>query len=243
MTGGWMLSVPSLVLAYSKPVRDPFGLNERLFALWYPPLCEIAERAGQRETRHELISQAAGRTLEIGAGSGLNLCHYTAKVSELIVTEPSPHMRKRLRTLLSSSPPPVGSCQLVESKGEELPFEDGSFDTITGTYILCTIADPGRALVEFARVLKPGGQYLFFEHVHAGDDTLLGKFQDQIAGLQRYVAAGCHPNRRTEALLAASPLQVERIDRRNQPRAFPSVRPVIVGSARRRDNVGNATGS
>jgi ubiquinone/menaquinone biosynthesis C-methylase UbiE len=114
-------------------VRDPFGLSERLFALWYPPLCGIAERAGQRETRRELISQATGRTLEVGAGSGLNLRHYTPTVTELIVSEPSRHMREHLGALLDADPPPVGSWKLTESGGEELPFEDASFDTITGT--------------------------------------------------------------------------------------------------------------
>lgn len=210
-------------------------LSERLFALWYPPVCELAERAGQREARRELMSQATGRTLEVGAGSGVNLRHYTPAVTELVVSEPSPHMQRHLRALLDADPPPVGSWRLTESGGEALPFEDASFDTITGTYILCTIPDPARALSEFARVLKPGGRYLFFEHVHAGEGTMLGRFQDLVAGPHRYIAAGCHPNRRTQALLNASPLTVEQLDRRNQPRAFPTVRPIIVGSARRSD--------
>lgn len=214
-------------------MRGPSRVNERLFALWYPWLCELAERAGQRELRHELIGRAGGRTLEIGAGSGLNLRHYTPKITELVLSEPSPDMRKHLRELLDSDPPPVRSLRVIDTGGEDLPFDDRSFDTITGTYVLCTIPDPERALVEFARVLKPDGQYLFMEHVHAGEGTLLGRFQDLVAGPHRYIAAGCNPNRRTEALLGDSPLEVERLDRTNQPRAFPTVRPIILGSARR----------
>jgi ubiquinone/menaquinone biosynthesis C-methylase UbiE len=214
-------------------VPDPRGLNARLFALWYPPLCELAERAGQRKVRRQLIGAASGRTLEVGAGSGANLRHYSEDVTELIISEPSPHMRNRLRTLLDSDPPRVRSWQLTDSGGEELPFEDASFDTVAATYVLCTIPNPTRALAEFARVLKPGGRYLFLEHVHAGEGTLLGRFQDLIARPHRYIAAGCNPNRRTEALLASCALTVERLDRGDQPRAFPSVRPIIVGSARR----------
>jgi ubiquinone/menaquinone biosynthesis C-methylase UbiE len=214
-------------------VRDPLGLNERLFALYYPILCGISERAGQRETRRDLIGRATGRTLEVGAGSGLNLPHYTTAVTELVVTEPSPHMRAHLRKKLESDPPPVGSWELVDCGGEDLPFDDASFDTITATYVHCTIPDPRRALAEFARVLRPSGRYLFLEHVHAGEDTTLGRFQDLVEIPHRYLAAGCHPNRRTAELLERSPFEIERLEHGAQPRSFPTVRPTIIGSARR----------
>jgi SAM-dependent methyltransferase len=218
----------------SRLMRDPLGLNERLFALYYPRLVERSENAGQRATRHKLLSQAGGRTLELGAGSGLNLPHYTAAVDELIVTEPSPHMMAHLRSALASDPPPVGAWKLVQSGAEALPFEDESFDTVVGTYILCTIPDPARTLDEIARVLRPGGRYLFLEHVHAGQGTWLGAVQDLVELPHRYLAAGCYPNRRTGRLLQASALQVERLERGSQPRSIPTVRPTILGTARRR---------
>lgn len=90
-------------------MRDPLGLNERLFAWYYPKICEISERAGRREVRRELIVGAAGRALELGAGSGLNIPHYTDSVTELVVSEPSPHMLDTLRDLLESEPPAAGS--------------------------------------------------------------------------------------------------------------------------------------
>lgn len=221
----------------SEPVRDLLGLSERFFALWYPIVVGISERAGQRETRRQLIGQASGRTLEVGAGSGLNLPYYTAAVTELVVSEPGPHMRRHLRGKLESDPPRVGSWQLVECTGEELPFEDASFDSLVATYVHCTISDPRRALAEFARVLRSGGRYLFLEHVHAGEGTLLGHLQDLVEGPHRYIAAGCRPNRRTESLLADSRFNVEQLVHGRQPRAFPTVRPTIVGSARRYDIV------
>lgn len=192
----------------------------------------MAERAGQREVRARLVGEARGRTLEIGAGSGLNLPHYTRAVSELVVTEPSPHMLDHLRSALEEDPPPVGSWGLVESGAEELPFPDASFDTVVATYVHCTIPDPGRALREIARVLVPGGRYLYLEHVHAGERTLLGRLQDLVERPHRFIAAGCHPNRRTGELLERSPLEIERLEHLEMPRAVPTVKPAIVGSAR-----------
>jgi ubiquinone/menaquinone biosynthesis C-methylase UbiE len=212
-------------------VRDPLGLNERLFARWYPWVCGISERAGQREVRRDLIAGAKGRTLEIGAGSGLNLPHYTSAVGELVVSEPSPHMHRHLRELLDNDPPPVSSWELVQCGAEELPFDDASFDTVVGAYVFCTIPDPDAALAELARVLKPGGQYIFLEHVHAGEGTVLGRIQDAIEIPHTYIAAGCHPNRRMDELLERSPLRIERLVRGSMPRAVPTVRPTVRGSA------------
>jgi ubiquinone/menaquinone biosynthesis C-methylase UbiE len=212
-------------------VRDPLGLNERFFAWYYPKVVGLAERSGQAETRRDLLSEARGRTLEIGAGSGFNLPHYTSRVTELVVSEPSPHMREHLRERLNIDPPPVGSWEIVDASAETLPFEGESFDTVTGGFILCSIPNPDAALAEFARVLKPGGRYIFLEHVHAGEGTALGRFQDLIEVPHRYFAAGCHPNRRTWETIADSPLEIERLERGQQPKAPPSVRPTILGSA------------
>lgn len=212
-------------------MRDPLGLNERVFAHIYPRIAAVAENAGQRETRRELIGQAEGRTLELGAGSGLNLPHYTPRVSELIVTEPSPHMLAQLRRQMSDSPPKARTVKLVQAGAEELPFDEEHFDTVVFTYVMCTVPDPKRALDEVARVLRRGGKLLFLEHVHAGEGTMLGRFQDLVELPHRYIAAGCHPNRRTEQLLEESPLQLERLEHGRQPRAPLTVRPTIMGSA------------
>jgi SAM-dependent methyltransferase len=212
-------------------MRDPLGLNERLFAAYYPRLIERSEKVGQRETRRRLISEATGATLGVGAGSGINLPHYTDRVTELVVTEPSPHMLAHLREALRQRRPPVGSVELVQASAQELPFADARFDTAVCTFVLCSVPDPSAALEEIARVLRPGGRLLFLEHVHAGEGTLLGRFQDLVEVPHRYVAAGCYPNRRTERLLGASSLAVQSLAHGNQPRSLPSVRPTIIGTA------------
>ena len=213
--------------------RDPWGLNERAFAWYYPRLMGVSERAGGAALRARVIGQAVGRTLEIGAGSGYNLAHYSAAVTELVVTEPSPHMVALLRERLTTEPPPVGSWALVRTGAEVLPFPDASFDTVTGGYVHCSIPQPALAIAEIARVLKPGGRYLFLEHVRARHGSLLGRVQDLIEPVHVYIAAGCHPNRRTEQLLRRSELAVEQLEHASLPRSFPSVRPVILGAARK----------
>lgn len=214
-----------------RPLQTLTALNDRLFARWYPLVCGLSERAGQREMRADLVGQARGRTLEIGAGSGLNLPHYPSAVTELVVTEPSRHMHGHLRRVLAEDPPPVGAHHLVAAPAESLPVEDGSVDTVVGVYVLCTVDDPAAALAEIARVLAPGGRYLFMEHVHAGDGTLLGTVQDLIEPVHEWVAAGCHPNRRLHDLLDAAPLAVEQVESLRMPMAFPTVRPVLRGLA------------
>ena len=214
-------------------MRD-HALGQRLFAACYPRIVAFAENAGQRETRRGLISQAAGRTLEIGAGHGLNLPHYGAGVSELVITEPNPHMLRRLRRALDRAAPGVGgSWSVVATGAEALPFDAASFDTVVCTFVLCSVADPRRALDEVARVLRPGGRLLFLEHVRARDGTALARFQDLVARPHSRIGAGCRPNRRTWQLIENSALSVERLEHGRQPRAPATVRPTIIGSARR----------
>ncbi len=215
--------------------RDPWGLNERVFAWYYPRLVGLSERAGGAALRARSIGRAEGRTLELGAGSGYNLPHYTPAVTELVISDPSPHMIDLLRARLAGDPPSVGTWDLVQTGAEELPFPDGHFDTVTSAYVHCSIPQPERAMAEIARVLTPGGRYLFLEHVRAEDGSLLARLQDVIEPVHVYAAAGCHPNRRTEQLLHGSQLVVERLEHGAMPRSLPSVRPVILGSARKPD--------
>ena len=207
------------------------AVRERLFARWYPIVAGWSERAGQGAMRARLLGSARGRTLELGAGSGYNLPYYTAAVTELVISEPSPFMREHLRQRLTDDPPPVGACELVDAGAEHLPFDDAEFDTVVSAYVHCTVPDPRAALREIARVLKPGGRYLFLEHVRSPDSRALALVQDVLERPHAWIAAGCHPNRRLEELLTASPLEVTELVRARMPRASPTVRPIIVGTA------------
>src|SRR4051794_32487793 len=95
--------------------------------------------------RHEVLSRARGRTLEIGSGTGINLHHYGPEVTELVLSEPDPHMVRLLRRKAEGSD---RRASVVQAPAEDLPFDDASFDTATLIYVLCTVPDPGAALRE-----------------------------------------------------------------------------------------------
>jgi SAM-dependent methyltransferase len=201
----------------------------RLFAALYEPVVGAAEKAGLAEMRERLLADASGRTLEIGAGTGFNLPHYPAAVTELVLTEPSPAMAKRLRRKARQA---GRAAQVVETPGERLPFPDASFDTVVSTLVLCTVARPAAAVAEVTRVLKPGGRFLFLEHVRS-DDAGLARWQDWVSPLTNVFFCGCHPNRPTLATIEGSPLRVKEV-RKGELR-LPGVllfeRPCIEGAA------------
>ena len=212
-------------------MSDRVALNERAFAWWYPRVVGVAERAGLAGIRRGVFERASGRTLEVGAGSGLNLPHYTDAVTQLVITDPSEAMLVHLLDRLEVEPPAVGTWQLARTEAERLPFADGAFATVAAAFVLCTVPRPGDALAEIARVLRPGGRLLFLEHVRAPDGSVLGRVQDLLEAPHRVVAAGCRPNRRTEDELRRCPLRIERLEHAPQPRSSPTVRPMIFGSA------------
>ena len=124
-----------------------------LFARGYDRFIKSTEDAGLRDKRRSLLAGAKGRTLEIGAGTGTNLPLYPDSVSELILTEPDPHMRHQLEKRA-----PAGA-DVVDAAAERLPFPDASFDTVVATLVFCTIPDPQAALSEIARILSPAGGF------------------------------------------------------------------------------------
>ena len=143
--------------------------GHRIFAGLYDRMLRGTERAGLSDMRAELLADAQGRTLELGAGTGLNLAHYTDAVTELLLTEPDPHMARRLRKRLDDEPPTPARVEVVEAPAEHVPFEDGSFDSVVATLVLCSVESPGAAAREIARVLKPEGRLLCLEHVRSAD--------------------------------------------------------------------------
>ncbi len=199
----------------------------RTFAVTYDPFLWAGERAGVRALRKELLTKARGRTVEIGAGTGLNLPHYPDDLDDLLLLEPDPAMRSRLERSLSRR---GRRARLVDAPAEELPFADASVDTVVSTFVLCTVDAPGVALREIARVLRPDGQLLFIEHVRS-DSPRLAHWQDRLAGPWRRFARGCRCNRATAQLIASCGLALDEVHEASW-RAMPSiVRPLVAGRA------------
>lgn len=205
------------------------GIYERCFAAMYDRFLAGSEDAGLADLRRALLAQAEGRVLELGAGTGLNLAHYPAAVTELVLTEPSEAMAKRLRPRAAAASVPA---RVVVAPAERLPLADASVDTVVATLVLCTVDDPERALAEVARVLRPAGRLLFLEHVRSTEPRL-ARWQDRLERPWHAIGAGCHPNRDTLAAIEASPLSVDQAERGRLPKAFPLVRPLLSGAARR----------
>jgi len=199
----------------------------RIFAAGYDTFMAGTEKAGLRDHRTKLLEPARGRVLEIGGGTGANLPFYGAEIDELVITEPEEPMARRLESKLRGY---SLLARLVRAPAEDLPLEDASFDFVVSTLVLCTVNDPTRALKEAHRVLKPGGQLLFLEHVRS-DDAKLARWQDRLNGLQTRVGHGCNCNRSTLDAIRASGFTVTELERDTLRKVPPIVRPLAVGSA------------
>ncbi len=202
-----------------------------IFAAIYDRLLASSEKAGLGERRAALLAQASGRLLELGSGTGANLCHYPAAVTEVVLTEPDPHMARRLRERLAADPPPF-AYEVAEAGAEELPFDDDSFETVVSTLVLCTVEDPARAAAEIARVLRPGGMLLLFEHVRDPESATRARWQDRLERPWGWILGGCHPNRDTAATLSTAGFDVTGLEPDEFPKGGPIVKPTIRGSAR-----------
>jgi ubiquinone/menaquinone biosynthesis C-methylase UbiE len=209
-----------------------------IFARFYDRLTARTELAGLGQMRAELLASASGRVLELGAGTGRNLERYTKAVTELVMAEPDPHMARRLRERLANDGTAAGRPSVIEAPAEDLPFDDGSFDAVVATLVLCTVEDPVRALAEARRVLVEGGRLLYLEHVRSARPGA-ARWQDLLQRPWGLIAGGCHPNRATDHLLAEAGFWIDSLERGKLPKAPAVVRPLIRGVARRPSPAGD----
>jgi ubiquinone/menaquinone biosynthesis C-methylase UbiE len=200
---------------------------DRVGAWIYDPFLWLGERRGMARRRHELLAGAAGRVLEIGAGTGLNLPHYGDSVEALVLAEPVEPMARALERRLQRLGRPA---HVHRAPAEALPFADDSFDTVVSTLVLCNVQDQARALSEIARVLRPAGRLLFIEHLRSETERW-GRLQDRLERPWAAFAFGCHCNRRTLELLATGPLTIERSELARWHGMLPLIRPLAIGSA------------
>ena len=200
------------------------SLRWTILAPVYDKISRKGEEEGMGAMRETLLSDADGRVLEIGGGTGLNLRYY-GELDSLVVTEPERAMLRRLEDKAREQAP---QAEVVQAPAEDLPFEDASFDAVVSTLVLCGV-DQERSLGEVRRVLRPGGRLLFIEHVRS-DDPALARFQDRMNWLNRFLV-GCECNRQTLSAIEAAGFTISRVEQAELPGAPKFVRPAIVGSA------------
>lgn len=162
-----------------------------------------------RYQRKKVVPMAAGRVLEIGIGTGLNLSYYDpSKVERVIGLDPSEDSWKLAGERAEGLPFEV---EFIGLEAEEIPLEADSIDTVLMTYSLCTIPGPVKALEGMRRVLKPGGKLIFCEHGSA-PDAAVRKWQDRLNPMWGRVFGGCHLNRKIPALLEEGGFRVTQLD-------------------------------
>jgi ubiquinone/menaquinone biosynthesis C-methylase UbiE len=203
------------------------SLYGRVFAAGYDLAFDAIERGGLSEMRAALLSDVRGRTLELGAGTGLNLRHYPADDIVLVLSEPEEPMARRLTRRVGER---GSGATVVRASADRLPFADGSFDAIVSTLVLCTVPDQHAALREIRRVLRADGKLLFLEHVRAQTPRLTG-WQDRLQPIWGRLAHGCHCNRDTLAGIVAAGFVVGAVERTQLPSAPAFIRPLVIGCA------------
>ncbi len=203
-----------------------------IFARVFDRLSRAMEReAGER--RDELLGGLSGRVVEIGAGNGINFCHYPETVEEVVALEPEPYLRAKAERAARGAPVRVTVHGGVAGS---LALEGASFDAAVASLVLCTVPDPAGALAELRRVLRPGGEVRFIEHVRS-DRPRKARLQERLdrSGIWPRLGGGCHCARDTIAAIEAAGFEVARVLRFDLGPAWTVTNPHVLGVARAPD--------
>ncbi|MGH2785011.1 MAG: class I SAM-dependent methyltransferase [Actinomycetota bacterium] len=201
------------------------GLWDRIWASGYDFL---EHRFGKIEEpyRRRVVEELTGDVLEVGSGTGFNFGYYR-KADRVVGLEPSDEMRKRSHDRAARAAVPI---EVVAGSGEQLDYPDASFDAVVFTLVLCTIPHPERALAEAKRVLRPGGQIHFYEHVRSPNEST-ARWQDRLDVPWSAFNRGCHANRDTLGTIRSAGLTVEQVEEFDLKGAPGICRAHVLGSA------------
>lgn len=170
--------------------------------------------------REQLLSYAKGAVLEIGAGTGTSFNCYQSQVSKVYALEPDTGVMQKARSVLSGLPEiQRNKIQLLVADAMNIPLADNRFDTVVCFLVLCSVPEPQQVLQEVFRVLKPGGQLLFFEHV-LSDNVAVQRWQHRLNPFWHRCAGGCQLNRPTAELITQSGFELQELQHYHH-KAFP----------------------
>jgi ubiquinone/menaquinone biosynthesis C-methylase UbiE len=203
-------------------------VNHPVFARFFHLMSRPMEReVGQH--RGELLAGLRGRVVEVGAGNGLNFAHYPNTVEEVAAVEPEPYLRAKAQEAAAQASVRV---TVVDAEADALPLDDASFDAAVASLVLCSVPEPARALAEVRRVLTPGGELRFFEHVRSAAPRK-ARVQDALdrSGIWPRLIGGCHCARDTRAAIEASGFRVEAVRSLCVGPAWMASNPHVLGRA------------
>jgi SAM-dependent methyltransferase len=213
-------------------VTSTTDIERPRFARMYPKAAARADRRGATEHRQRLLAGLSGRVVELGAGDGRNFPYYPSSVTEVVAIEPEPGLRAAAEAAAQRAGVPVS---VQGGTADRLPLADGELDAAVASLVLCSVPDQPRALAELHRVLRPGGELRFYEHVipRCQPKRALLQLADR-SGLWPAIAGGCHPARDTGAAIEAAGFEIDRSERFGfAPSALEPSVPFILGVARR----------
>jgi ubiquinone/menaquinone biosynthesis C-methylase UbiE len=206
--------------------------NRPLFARFWLWVSPGMERGGMARHRDDLLAGLSGRVIEVGAGNGLNFGHYPPGVTQVLAVEPNPLLRRVAADAAARAPVPV---EVTAGTADRLPAADTDFDAGVASLVLCSVPDQPAALRELYRVIRPGGELRFLEHVQATTPGLRRVQRALDATFWPLLCGGDHLGRDTAAEIERAGFRTDRLDRLRFPDSrltMPST-PHILGRASR----------
>ena len=188
----------------------PDEIRHPIFARLYAWLAPIEDKGGVAEYRRDLVADLRGRVLEVGVGTGLSFRHYPPEVDQLVAVEPEPTMRAHAAKAVGEVALDV---QLVEGTADSLPVQDASVDAVVVSQVLCSVPDQASALAELRRVLRPGGELRFYEHVLSPSEAGQRVQRALDATVWSRAFGNCHLARDTAAAISAAGFEVRELRR------------------------------
>ncbi len=205
----------------SDSVRHP--LFSRFYSWFVVP---TMEKHGGEALRRRTLAGLKGTVVEVGAGDGANFTLYPDEVERIVAVEPEPFLRER------ASGHADERVALRDTVASSLPLADGEADAVVFTLVLCTV-DQQPALAEARRVLRPGGELRFLEHVQAHEPGSARRAQRVLdATVWPRLFGGCHVGRDTAGAIADAGFTVTELERFTWPEGARGPQtPAIIGRA------------
>lgn len=214
---------------------DDVSSRHPVFARFYAWLRPRMDDHGGAQLRRRLLAGLSGSVVEVGAGDGGNLAHYPSEVASVLAVEPEPYLRARAEAAAGRVAVPV---RVVHGLAERLPVADADVDAAVASLVLCSVTDQSVALAELYRVVRPGGELRFLEHVLAPPDRpRMRRTQHGLdSALWPRLFAGCHCGRDTASAIEAAGFTVAELEEFVFPEgaSMDPTGPCVLGRAIRR---------